>query len=274
LNPQQQSASTFATMKLELYQVDAFTDHLFGGNPAAVCPLDNWLPDKLMQSVASENNLSETVFFVKDGDAYHIRWFTPASEVNLCGHATLASAYVLFNCKEVSQKPIQFNSLSGPLYVTQEDNGSLTMDFPRVDMTACPSPQALWESLGAHPSECYKGEDIMAVFEDEEIVRNLQPDFRQMTTLACRGIIVTAPGNESDFVSRFFAPRYGIDEDPVTGSAHCATAPYWANKLGKDTLSAIQRSKREGHVLCTVSKERVGMTGHARLFLKGSIHLK
>jgi PhzF family phenazine biosynthesis protein len=261
-------------MKLDIYQVDAFTDRLFGGNPAAVCPLEQWLSDDLLQYIAVENNLSETVFFVKEDDAYHIRWFTPASEVKLCGHATLASAYVLFNCLDIKQNPIQFNSLSGPLYVTREENGSLTMEFPRIDMEPCSSPQALWESLGAHPVACLKSEDIMAVFDDEKIVKDIQPDFRQMSTLPYRGVIVTAPGKECDFVSRFFAPRYGIDEDPVTGSAHCATAPYWAKKLERHTLTAIQRSKREGHILCHVTENRVHMTGQAKLFLSGSIHVE
>lgn len=260
-------------MQLPIYQVDAFTDRLFGGNPAAVIPLDSWLPDNLMQSIAVENNLSETVFFVKEGDVYHIRWFTPATEVKLCGHATLTSAYVLFNILNVVDNSIHFTSLSGSLYVSKEEDGSMTMDFPKAEMTPCSTPQALWESLGAHPVECLKGEDYMAVFEDEQTLLSLQPDFRQMATLPTRGIIVTAPGEECDFVSRFFAPQSGIDEDPVTGSAHCALAPYWADKLNKYTLTAIQRSKREGHILCRVTEDRVQLTGNAKLYLTGSIEV-
>ncbi|MCZ6675141.1 MAG: PhzF family phenazine biosynthesis protein [Verrucomicrobia bacterium] len=261
-------------MQLPIYQVDAFTDRLFGGNPAAVIPLDSWLPDDLMQAIAVENNLSETAFFVKEGESYHIRWFTPATEVKLCGHATLTSAYVLFNILKVADNPIHFTSLSGSLYVSKEEEESMTMDFPIAEMTPCSTPQALWECLGAHPVECLKGEDYMAVFEGEQTLLSLQPDFRQMATLPTRGIIVTAPGEECDFVSRFFAPQSGIDEDPVTGSAHCATAPYWAKKLKKITLTSIQRSKREGHVLCHVAEDRVRMTGQAKLFLTGSIHLE
>ena len=260
-------------MKLPIYQVDAVTDQLFGGNPAAVVPLESWLTDDLMQNIAIENNLSETAFIVREDDAHHIRWFTPATEVKLCGHATLAGAYVLFECLEVAQNPIHFTSLSGSLYVRKEEDGSLTMDFPRTDMKPCSTPQALWESLGAHPIECFKGEDYMAILDSEETLLNLQPDFRQMATLKCRGIIVTAAGTECDFVSRFFAPQSGIDEDPVTGSAHCATAPYWAKKLNKTTLSAIQRSKREGHLLCRVTEKRVGITGRASLFLTGTIEV-
>ena len=226
-----------------------------------------------MQAIASENNLSETAFFVKAGDSYHIRWFTPASEVKLCGHATLASAYVLFNELNVDCNPIKFTSLSGPLYVFQETDGGLTLDFPRVDLEPCSTPQTLWESLGAHPVECFKGEDLMAILDSEQTLLNLQPDFRQMATLPCRGIIVTAPGESSDFVSRFFAPKFGIDEDPVTGSAHCATAPYWAKRLKKDRLTAIQRSKREGQLVCEVVENRVKLSGKAQLFLRGTIQL-
>ena len=226
-----------------------------------------------MQSIAIENNLSETVFFVKEGDAYHIRWFTPATEVKLCGHATLASAYVLFNLLKVDANPIHFTSLSGSLFVKQEPDGALTMDFPQAQLEPCSSPKALWECLGAHPVECFKSDDIMAVLDSEETLMGLQPDFRQMATLSCRGVIVTAPGKSSDFVSRFFAPQSGIDEDPVTGSAHCATAPYWAKRLKKQRLTAIQRSAREGHLVCEVKGDRVLITGHARLFLTGSIHL-
>ena len=193
--------------------------------------------------------------------------------MKLCGQATLASAYILFNLLHVEDNPIHFKSLSGSLYVKQEEDGALTMDFPQTDMRPCTSPQALWESLGAHPVECFKDEDYMAVLDSEDILLNLQPDFRQMATLACRGIIVTAPGKASDFVSRFFAPKAGINEDPVTGSAHCATAPYWAKRLKRQRLTAIQRSQREGHLICEVVDDRVKMTGHATLYLKGEIEV-
>ena len=260
-------------MQLPIYQVDAFTDRLFGGNPAAVIPLKEWLPDELMQNIAVENNLSETGFFVNEDDAYRIRWFTPATEVNLCGHATLACAYVLFEWLNATENPIHFSSLSGSLYVQKEKDGSLTMDFPIIDLEPCSTPQALWESLGAHPIECYKGEDYMAILDGENTLLDLQPDFRQMAALNCRGIIVTAAGTECDFVSRFFAPQSGIDEDPVTGSAHCATAPYWSKKLNKTTLSAIQKSKRGGRLQCRVTEDRVHMTGQARLYLSGTIEV-
>ncbi len=260
-------------MNLPIYQVDAFTNQLFGGNPAAVCPLESWLDADLMQSIAIENNLSETVFFVKKGDGYHIRWFTPTTEVKLCGHATLASAYVLFNILKVDGNPIHFTSLSGSLFVKQEPDGALTMDFPQAQLEPCSTAQALWECLGAHPVECFKSDDIMAVLDSEDTLMGLQPDFRQMATLPYRGVIATAPGKSSDFVSRFFAPQSGIDEDPVTGSAHCATAPYWAKRLKKQRLTAIQRSTREGHLVCEVKEDRVLITGHAKLFLTGSVHL-
>ena len=258
-------------MKLKLFQVDAFTDSVFGGNPAAVCPLVSWLPDYLMQAIAAENNLAETVFFVKEDDSYHIRWFTPLTEVKLCGHATLASAHVLFEILNEDDSTIHFTSLSGSLYVKKESGGLLTMDFPIAKMTPCATPQALWESLGAHPIECYKGDDYMAVLDSEETLLGLQPDLRQMATLPVRGIIVTARGASCDFVSRFFAPQSGIDEDPATGSAHCATAPYWAKILKKSTLHAIQRSKRGGHLSCQVTEDRVHITGKAVLYMIGTI---
>lgn len=260
-------------MKLKLFQVDAFTDSVFGGNPAAVCPLATWLPDHLMQAIATENNLTETVFFVKGNNSYHIRWFTPLTEVKLCGHATLASAYILFEILNENGSTIHFTSSSGSLYVKKEPNGLLTMNFPIAKMIPCSTPQALWESLGAHPIECYKGDDYMAVLDSEETLVGLQPDLRQMATLPVRGIIVTARGDSCDFVSRFLAPQSGIDEDPATGSAHCATAPYWAKILKKNPLSAIQRSKREGHLSCQVTEDRVHITGKAVLYMTGTIEI-
>lgn len=260
-------------MKLKIFQVDAFTNSVFGGNPAAVCPLVSWLPDQLMQAIAAENNLAETAFFVKENDSYHIRWFTPLTEIKLCGHATLASAHVLFEILNQNGSTIHFTSLSGSLYVEKEPDGLLTMDFPIAKMIPCATPQALWESLGAHPIECYKGDDYMAVLDSEETLLGLQPDLRQMATLQVRGIIVTARGDSCDFVSRFFAPQSGIDEDPATGSAHCATAPYWAKILKKNTLRAIQRSKREGHLSCQVTEDRVLITGKAVLYMTGAIEI-
>jgi PhzF family phenazine biosynthesis protein len=260
-------------MQLPIFQIDAFTDHIFGGNPAAICPLDSWFPETLMQSIAAENNLAETAFFVNEGESYHLRWFTPTTEVTLCGHATLASAYVLFECLGISADSIHFTSLSGSLYVTKGTDGALTMDFPRAKMERCSTPQVLWESLGAHPIECFKGDDYMAILDSEETLINIQPDLQQLATLPVRGVVVTAQGKDCDFVSRFFAPQSGINEDPVTGSAHCATAPYWANKLMKNTLTAIQRSKREGHLLCHVTNDRVHLTGKARLYLTGQIEV-
>jgi len=247
---------------LQIFQVDAFSASAFGGNPAAVCPLPQWPTDDLLQAFAKEMNLPATAFFVEnDVGAYHIRWFTTQREIELCGHATLATAWVLYNRLGYTEKTIRFQSPSGELQTRNNGDGWIELDFPLVEMKPATSSEALWEGLGAHPSACFSGLDLMAVFDDESIIRDLQPDLQQLAKLPVRGIIATAPGKECDFVSRFFAPRYGIDEDSVTGSAHCALTPYWANRLNKNELIARQLSSRSGEIRCRLKDERVLLSG-------------
>lgn len=257
-------------MTIPIYQVDAFAEAPFQGNPAAVCPLDEWLPDDLLQSIATENNLSETAYFVKTGDHYHLRWFTPVAEVDLCGHATLASAFVLFEFLKIDQDLVSFHTRSGPLLVSRQDD-RIVMDFPSRSIEPCDTPAILSESLGLAPQECYRTDDYFAVFNNEDEIRSLQPDFSLLKNLETRGIIVTAPGDAVDFVSRFFAPRHNIDEDPVTGSAHCLLAPYWAKRLGRTTLRAQQLSQRTGHLECRLADDRVIISGKVRPYLQGTI---
>ena len=257
-------------MKLPIYQIDAFAEKTFEGNPAAVVPLEEWLPDEVMQAIAEENNLAETVFFVPKGSGFHIRWFTPKDEVKLCGHATLASAYVLFNCLGYEGSEICFDSLSGPLTVIR--NGDLfTLDFPNQKPTVCEAPEALIQGLGKHPLQCLANEDYVAVFASEAEVAAIKPDFRALEELDRRGVIVTAPGKNSDFVARFFAPKLGVQEDPVTGSAYTHIAPLWVEQLGKTSLSAIQISPRTGKLQCEVKGDRVLISGKAVQYLEGSI---
>ncbi len=264
-------------MKLTLYQVDAFTNKLFGGNPAAVIPLEKWLDDTLMHQLALENNLSETVFFVPSSSAdadYDIRWFTPAIEINLCGHATLASAYVLFNILGFKKPELKFNSKSGVLSVTKKDD-LITMDFPswkpeRLDEY----DESLQAVLGIEDIVgVYQYRDLLIELENEEAVKNCQPDFTLMKKNFDK-IIITAPGKSADFVSRFFAPAAGIDEDPVTGSAHSQLIPFWSEKLNKKKMHALQLSHRVGEIWCEqVSKERVTMSGQCLFYMKGEITL-
>ena len=265
-------------MKLRLYQVDAFADRLFAGNPAAVCPLDEhpqegqeWLPDALMQRIAAENNLSETAFYVRHGGGYAIRWFTPACEVNLCGHATLATAYVIFTFDRFSGETIEFSSKSGPLRV-RRDEDLLVLDFP-ADTARPEQPVAgLIEAIGAEPRECYKGKtDYLLVYETEDQVAALAPDFGALGAVPARGIIATAPGTQVDFVSRFFAPRVGVNEDPVTGSAHTLLTPFWSARLGKSELTARQLSKRGGSLRCRLVGDRAEIAGNVVPFLEGRI---
>lgn len=260
-------------MKLPIYQIDAFADRPFQGNPAAVCPLETWLADSVLQAIAEENNLSETAFFVAKGGAYDLRWFTPTVEVDLCGHATLAAAHVLFAGACQGESEITFESRSGPLRVFREGN-LLTLDFPADVAARCDTPDALSEGLGAVPSECYRAMDYMAVFESESVVAELSPDFRRLKDLDLRGVIVTARGSSEDFVSRFFAPNCKVDEDPVTGSAHCTLAPYWAKRLGKDCLTAKQLSKRTGRLSCRVAGDRVFISGRTVPYLEGQIEIE
>jgi PhzF family phenazine biosynthesis protein len=260
-------------MKIPIYQIDAFTGSVFAGNPAAVCPLERWLDDSVMQAIAQENNLSETAFFVKEEEDYRIRWFTPVAEVDLCGHATLASGFVVFNYLDVTTDKITFQSRSGPLRVAREE-GLLSMDFPSQPPRSCPPPRELLDGLGAEPLETLCSEDYFTVFEREGDVRGLLPDMGTLKRLDLRGVIVSAPGDEADFVSRFFAPALGIDEDPVTGSAHCALTPYWSRRLGKDDLRAYQVSRRGGELFCRDRGDRVIISGRAVRYMEGSITIE
>jgi PhzF family phenazine biosynthesis protein len=259
-------------MELKIYQLDAFSDHRFGGNPAAVCPLVNWLPDALMQQIAEENNLSETAFFVEESEGLRIRWFTPTTEVNLCGHATLAAAWVYFHHLQPTAEAVRFNSHSGPLGVRRAGE-RLTLDFPSGAYRPVAPPIPLIEAIGTTPVECHAGEDWLLRLDSEQAVRQLQPDMRLLLQLEHRGVIVTAEGNDCDFVSRFFAPKYGIDEDPVTGSAHTLLTPYWAERLGKTRLHARQLSARGGELYCELRDGRVFISGQVTPYLQGVISI-
>jgi len=260
-------------MKIPIYQIDAFTGSVFGGNPAAVCPLERWLDESVMQAIAQENNLSETAFFVKEEEDYRIRWFTPVAEVDLCGHATLASGFVVFNYLDVTRGKISFQSRSGPLRVARKEE-LLSMDFPSHPPRSCSPPRELLHGLGAEPLEVLCSEDYFIVFENERDVRGLLPDMGILKRLDLRGVIVSAPGDEADFVSRFFAPALGIDEDPVTGSAHCALTPYWSQRLGKADLHAYQVSRRGGELFCTDRGDRVIISGRAVRYMEGTIAIE
>jgi predicted PhzF superfamily epimerase YddE/YHI9 len=259
-------------VRIPIYQIDAFADRQFAGNPAAVCPLEAWPDDDLLQKIAAENNLSETAFFVRQGADYALRWFTPKNEVDLCGHATLASAYVLFTYLEPSRTQVRFHTLSGPLEVTQE-GGLLVMIFPSRPGERCEAPPALVQGLGRQPLEVYKSRDYMAVFGSEQEILDLRPSMRELMQLDSLGVIATAKGNEVDFVSRFFAPRAGVDEDPVTGSAHSTLIPYWSERLGKDDMVALQLSARRGTLYCTDLGESVKICGAAAPYLEGLINV-
>lgn len=260
-------------MKLELFQIDAFTNRVFSGNPAAVVPLNQWLPKEILQQIAAENNLSETAFFVKNKDMYELRWFTTVAEVNLCGHATLASAYVLFEEMKLPDSELIFSTKSGLLKVKKLQN-SYQLDFP-VDTLEKVNSEKYVSAFGKTPLEAWKGkEDVLLLFEDEKAILKLQPNLSIIESLPCRGVIATAKGNEVDFVSRFFTPQLGVDEDPVTGSAHTTLTPFWANQLHKIEFSAKQVSKRGGELHCKLVDKRVFITGNAVRYLKGEIRLK
>lgn len=260
-------------MKLDIYQVDAFASEVFKGNPAAICPLESWLDAELMQRVALENNLSETAFFVKNADVYEIRWFTPAYEIDLCGHATLASAFVIFEVLKLEEKRVTFHShKSGEL--TVEKNGDrLTLDFPSRPVSPARAPEGLIEAIGKEPKEVFKARDYFLVYETEQEVADIKPDFTALLKIDAHGFIVTAKGDSADFVSRFFAPEVGVMEDPVTGSAHCNLIPFWAEKLGKTELFARQISARGGELFCELQGDRVKIGGNAVLYLKGEIYV-
>jgi len=260
-------------MRLKQYQVDAFATRIFQGNPAAVCPLESWLEDRVLQAIAEENNLSETAFFVPAGPEFQLRWFTPLAEVDLCGHATLASAHVLFEMLGHPEPVIRFSTRSGALSVERQRDG-LTMDFPSRPPAACPAPDLLVEALGAEPEAVLAADDYVAIYDSEETIRSLEPDLSMLRKLDLRGVCVSARGREVDFVSRFFAPRLGVPEDPVTGSAHCELAPYWAQRLDKNSLRARQVSRRGGEISCRVNGDRVSLAGRAVTFMEGVIHLE
>jgi len=258
-------------MKIPIYQVDAFTDHIFGGNPAAVCPLNEWIEPSLMQKIAEENNLSETAFFVPKDNYFEIRWFTPKLEINLAGHPTLAAAWVIFNELNYPKNEIIFQShTSGKLTVTKKDD-LLTLDFPSNAPKKTEIFKEITKALGKSPKELFKARDYLVIYESQEEIANLNPNFNLLSKIDAHGFIVTAPGTKSDFVSRFFAPFVGINEDPVTGSAHTTLIPYWAKTLNKNKLSAIQLSKRVGILQCEYLGARVKISGKAKLFMKGEI---
>lgn len=259
-------------MKIPIYQVDAFTSDVFYGNPAAVCILEDWIENDQLQTIAEENNLSETAFIVRNDNGFDLRWFTPVTEVALCGHATLASAFVLYTCLKWNEDKIKFQTRkSGKLVVTRR-NDLLDMDFPARLAFARAIPDGLKEALGVTPVKVFgSADDLMAVLESESVVRDVRPDFSALERIESRGIIITARGERSDFVSRFFAPRLGIREDPVTGSSHCVLTPYWAGELNKNDLHAFQVSKRGGELFCRQDEERVIISGKATLYLEGTI---
>jgi len=259
-------------MSQRIYQVDAFAREIFSGNPAAVCPLQQWLSDEILQKIAMENNLAETAFYVKKDDAYELRWFTPAVEVDLCGHATLAAAFVLFNFENHAENIIHFKSpRSGILTVTKEGN-LLTLNFPTDEIKPVELSEELMNAFDIKPQFAFKGKtDYMLVFENESQVKDVIANFPAISKLKARGVIITAKGDTADFVSRFFAPAVGVNEDPVTGSAHTSLIPYWSDRLGKKNLTAIQLSSRKGYLQCRYLNDRVEIGGEGKLYLTGEI---
>jgi PhzF family phenazine biosynthesis protein len=260
-------------MKLEIYQVDAFTSKPFGGNPAAIVPLKEWLPEATMQSIALENNLSETAFFVEESDGYRLRWFTPTAEIDLCGHATLATAFVIFTILGTPETVLKFQTKSGLLTVERLGD-RFVLDFPSRPAAPCETPAGLIEAIGMAPKEVLRSRDYLMVYETEDEVRAIEPNFAELLKINTHAVIVTAKGDSSDFVSRFFAPEVGVFEDPVTGSAHCTLIPYWAEKLDKREFFAKQVSARGGELFCELVDDRVKIGGNATLFLKGEIFVE
>lgn len=259
-------------MDVPIYQVDAFSSSVFSGNPAAVCPLEKWLPDDTMQAIATENNLSETAFFVRNGGSFHLRWFTPACEVDLCGHATLGSGYVLFHELNEPGDALRFETKSGELVVRRE-GGRLTMNFPSRPPVEIKADAGLLPALGGAPTQILAARDYLVRYRSAEEVLELSPDMEALKRIDRFAFIATAPGRDCDFVSRFFAPAKGVPEDPVTGSAHCTLVPYWAKELGKTTLRARQISRRGGELFCKLLGDRVEIAGYVALFMKGQIHV-
>ena len=261
-------------MDLQIYQVDAFTSKPFGGNPAAVVPLTEWLSTETMQSIALENNLSDSAFFVKKGGVYEIRWFTPTFEIDLCGHATLASAYVIFECLKLEENFIKFYShKSGDLNVEKKGE-LLVLDFPSRPPVECETPLGLIEAIGKQPEKVLKSRDYFLVYETEQEILDIKPDFAELLKISTHAVIVTAKGETCDFVSRFFAPEVGVFEDAVTGSSHCNLIPFWAEKLGKTEMFARQVSARGGELFCKLVGDRVKIGGNAVLYLKGEIYVE
>ncbi len=258
-------------MRIPIYQVDAFSSRPFSGNPAAICPLERWLPNATLQAIAAENNLSETAYYVRDGADYHLRWFTPAVEVDLCGHATLAAAYVIWSIRRESDAArLRFQSRSGELAVDRE--GDLyALDFPALAPAECAVDPGLFAALGAQPQLVLGARDYLCVFHSKEQVRALAPDMQKLAAIDRFAVIATAPGHDCDFVSRFFAPAQGVPEDPVTGSAHCTLTPYWSRRLGRKKLFARQVSRRGGEIWCEDRGKRIRLAGHAVKFLEGEI---
>lgn len=261
-------------MRIRLYQVDAFTDRVFGGNPAAVCILDEWLDDRLMQNIAAENNLSETAFAVNNDGEYKIMWFTPNSEVDLCGHATLASAHVLFEHYHFPGDKINFQSIKrGKLSVLREGD-LLSLDFPADPPEKIDKPKKLVDAMGKPAVEYYRGSsDYLLLFDNQRDIEEISPNFALLAEVDTRGVIVTAKGDETDFVSRFFAPKLEINEDPVTGSAHTTLTPFWSGRLNKKHLTARQLSRRKGDLKCKLLGSRVHITGKAVTYLTGEIEI-
>ncbi|MGM9533128.1 PhzF family phenazine biosynthesis protein [Intestinibacter sp.] len=257
---------------MKQYVVDAFSEKVFGGNPAAICVMDAWLPEETMMSITIENNLSETAFTVKEGDKYKLRWFTPGGEIDLCGHATLASAYVIMNYVEAGLQTVTFSTMSGDLIVNKK--GDLyEMDFPAYDLKPVEITDAMVDAIGAKPTEAYMGRDLLCVFDDEKTVRELNPDMDKLKTIDGLLLQVTAAGKDVDCVSRSFAPKLNVIEDPVCGSGHCHIAPYWINKLNKDSIVAYQASRRGGTLYCTMDGDRVKLSGKAALYSVADINI-
>lgn len=257
---------------MKQYVVDAFTDQIFHGNQAAVCVLDAWLPDETMHNMAKENNFSETAFTVKKADGYDLRWFTPGGEIELCGHATLGTSYVLFRYYEPDAEQIVFHTLSGDLFV-RRDKDYLVMDFPALSHKEVLVTPLMTEAFGVAPEKAYVDDRLLLVYGDEQVVRKMAPDFAKVAQLDPHGVTVTAPGKDYDCVSRYFAPNLKVNEDPVTGSAHCMLAPYWGERLGKTSIRAYQASARGGELLCEVKGDRVVLKGKAVLYLVGDVYL-
>jgi len=261
-------------MRQKIYQVDAFTDKIFSGNPAAVCPLEHWLSDDILQAIAMENNLAETAFYVKQDNQYQIRWFTPTVEVDLCGHATLAAAFVLFNYENYLSDVVTFYSPRSGILTVEKRGELLSLNFPTDTLEPVDIFSGITDAFGIKPALVYKGKtDYLLIYDNEDEIKRITPNFDVIAQLPVRGVIITAKGNTVDFVSRFFAPQSGVNEDPVTGSAHTTLIPYWSNQLNKTELTAMQLSKRTGYLVCKYLNDRVEISGQAKLYLTGEIYI-